>query len=407
MSGGSWLNHGTDSIGTTPGYMGPWEKLQLGWLDYKTVPVRHGHARSSSARPTCDEQRPAAQAARRPAARRAPSRPSYNTPHSGTAEWWSGFGDNLNSTLTRTVDLTGARRPASVSAWVQGDLEEDYDYLYGEVSTDGGATLDRRSATPIDGDASPGPRRPGTCRPTRARTSSSASASPPTVACSSEAFLDDIAVTVDGVTGHGRRRRGRRQRLDRRRGFTDHQRHHLAAGAGLLLRREPRLQRLRRRRCKTGPYNFGLGNTKPDWVERFPYQNGMLVWFANGEYADNNTVGPPRCAARCSRSTPARRRSCSPTAASLLGNRRQPFDATFGQEKTDAVTFHRNGVADHGAVAAGDPDVRRPDPNRYWTADNPWASTKVAGSGTSMTVAKTTDGGNELQVKVRFQLTST
>ncbi len=38
MSGGSWLNRGTDSIGTTPGYMGPWEKLSLGWLDYKTVP---------------------------------------------------------------------------------------------------------------------------------------------------------------------------------------------------------------------------------------------------------------------------------------------------------------------------------------------------------------------------------
>ena len=37
MSGGSWLNHGTDSIGTTPGYMGPWEKLQLGWLGYKQV----------------------------------------------------------------------------------------------------------------------------------------------------------------------------------------------------------------------------------------------------------------------------------------------------------------------------------------------------------------------------------
>src|SRR5665647_1249149 len=37
MSAGSWLNHGTDSIGTTPGYMGPWEKLQLGWLDYKQV----------------------------------------------------------------------------------------------------------------------------------------------------------------------------------------------------------------------------------------------------------------------------------------------------------------------------------------------------------------------------------
>jgi len=38
MSGGSWLNPGKDAIGTTLGYMGPWEKLQLGWLDYKVVP---------------------------------------------------------------------------------------------------------------------------------------------------------------------------------------------------------------------------------------------------------------------------------------------------------------------------------------------------------------------------------
>ena len=37
MSSGSWLNHGVDDIGTTPGYMGPWEKLQLGWLDYSVV----------------------------------------------------------------------------------------------------------------------------------------------------------------------------------------------------------------------------------------------------------------------------------------------------------------------------------------------------------------------------------
>ncbi len=43
MSGGSWLNRGTDSIGTTPGYMGPWEKLQLGWLDYKVGALRHRH----------------------------------------------------------------------------------------------------------------------------------------------------------------------------------------------------------------------------------------------------------------------------------------------------------------------------------------------------------------------------
>ncbi len=46
---------------------------------------------------------------------------------------------------------------------------------------------------------------------------------------------------------------------------------------------------------KTGPYNFGWANTRPDWVERFPYQNGMLVWFANGEFGDNNTSAHPGC----------------------------------------------------------------------------------------------------------------
>ena len=28
---------------------------------------------------------------------------------------------------------------------------------------------------------------------------------------------------------------------------------------------------------KTGPYNFGWANTRPDWVEHFPYQNGLLI----------------------------------------------------------------------------------------------------------------------------------
>ena len=37
MSSGSWLNHGGDDIGSTPEPFGPWEKLQLGWLDYAVV----------------------------------------------------------------------------------------------------------------------------------------------------------------------------------------------------------------------------------------------------------------------------------------------------------------------------------------------------------------------------------
>ena len=105
-------------------------------------------------------------------------------------------------------------------------------------------------------------------------------------------------------------------------------------------------------------------------------------------------------AARCCRSTPGPRRSLPRRV--LLGNRRQPFDATFGQEATDAVTFHRNGVATTVPSSAGIPTFDDSVVDRYWLGE-PENSTKVAGSGTSMTVAKTADGGNELQVKVRFR----
>ena len=38
----SWLNWGKEDIGSTPGYMGPHEKLLLGWLDY-TVADKSGN----------------------------------------------------------------------------------------------------------------------------------------------------------------------------------------------------------------------------------------------------------------------------------------------------------------------------------------------------------------------------
>jgi immune inhibitor A len=34
------------------------------------------------------------------------------------------------------------------------------------------------------------------------------------------------------------------------------------------------------RYLKTGPYNFGFLNTnRPDWVEHFPYMQGLLIWY--------------------------------------------------------------------------------------------------------------------------------
>ncbi|MBC8265151.1 MAG: immune inhibitor A [Anaerolineales bacterium] len=62
-------------------------------------------------------------------------------PHSGKYFWWSNRGDNSNMTLTRAFDLTGLSR-ATLKAWLWYDIEENWDYAYIEVSTDGGQTWD-------------------------------------------------------------------------------------------------------------------------------------------------------------------------------------------------------------------------------------------------------------------------
>ena len=136
---------------------------------------------------------------------------------------------------------------------------------------------------------------------------------------------------------------------------------------------------------KTGPYNFGFAD-RPDWVERFPYQDGLLVWYINNAYKDNNTRVHPGYG----QVLPVDARPAPVTFdnGKLLGNRRQPFDATFGKQRTDRVTFHNAGIPETVPSSKGITTFDDSDPERYWSADNPWSSTKVAGSGTKIKVLK-------------------
>jgi hypothetical protein len=64
-----------------------------------------------------------------------------NEAHSGSYQWWSNRGDESDTTLTRAFDLTGLEQ-ATLQVWLWYDIEENYDYAYVEVSTDGGQTWD-------------------------------------------------------------------------------------------------------------------------------------------------------------------------------------------------------------------------------------------------------------------------
>ena len=66
--------------------------------------------------------------------------------------WWSGNGDSIDTTLEREFDLSGVES-ATLDFWMWYEIEEDWDYAFVSVSTDGGemwATLDGEHTTRED-----------------------------------------------------------------------------------------------------------------------------------------------------------------------------------------------------------------------------------------------------------------
>ena len=77
-------------------------------------------------------------------------------PPSGTGFWWSNRGDNLDTALTRSFDLTHAQSsPITLDFSLWYDLEAGYDYGYAEVSTDGGKTWNPQPIQGASGDDNP------------------------------------------------------------------------------------------------------------------------------------------------------------------------------------------------------------------------------------------------------------
>ncbi len=189
MSSGSWLGTGKNEIGNLPGDMTAWDKLQLGWLNYDTAKagVNSWHKLGVAEYNTKHKQALVVQLPKKAVTT------EVVTPAEGSTQWWSGSGDDLRNTLTRSVDLTGrSSAELSLDGWYE--IESDYDFLYTEVSTDGGANWTALDGTvdgqPIPRDGSDKP--PCTARstatrswctrwtPTRARRSTCASATRPT-----------------------------------------------------------------------------------------------------------------------------------------------------------------------------------------------------------------------------------
>jgi M6 family metalloprotease-like protein len=149
-----------------------------------------------------------------------------------------------------------------------------------------------------------------------------------------------------------------------------------------------------------GPYNFGWTSSKPDWVEHFPYQNGLSINYWNTAVSNNNTRTHPGTG----RVLPvdAHPKALKFSDGFVARNRIQTYDATFGLEPTDALSLQREVANADGTVStyplnvasqAAVPVFDDTNPLAYWDAENPMGSVKVAGTGTTIRVVQSNRNG--------------
>lgn len=405
MSAGSWLGNGKDSIGDLPGDMTAWDKFQLGWLNYDKAKAatKSTHKLGVSEYNTKDKQALLVDLPKKKVTT------DIVAPAEGASQWWSNMGDDLKNTLTRSVDLTGKSSAAlSLKGW--WDIEAEYDFLYTEVSTDGGATWTALAGT-ADGvaipvDASNSPSLTGVSGAWKNLNYSLNAYAGKKVdlrfryqtdgGAGGKGFTGDaLSITADGATlftdgaengdngwtGKGFSRVGA--------GFTkEYAQYYLA---------ENRRYVSYDKTLKVGPYNFGFANTKPNWVEHYAYQDGLLIWQWDTSQKDNNTSQHPGAGLILPIDANAKPMKWSD--GTLLRNKIQPYDAAFSAYKTDAITLHKNGqelfLKPKPAQLVFDDHK-----GKYFYDENPTGSVKTTDTNTKIKIVKETYDGLVMTVEV-------
>ncbi|MEV5550997.1 immune inhibitor A domain-containing protein [Streptomyces sp. NPDC052309] len=404
MSSGSWLGTGRNEIGDLPGDMNAWDKLQLGWLNYDTAKagVDSWHKLGLAEYNTKHKQALVVQLPKKAVTT------EIVTPAQGQTQWWSGSGDNLKNTLTRSVDLTGKKSAAlTLDGWY--DIEANYDYLYAEVSTDGGANWTALDGTfdgqPIPRDGSDKPALTGTVESYgklaypldayagqkidlrfRYQTDGGVAqkgfaADAITVTADGAALFSDDAESADAAwTATGFSRVGASFTKDYAQYYIAENRQYVSYDKTL----------------KTGPYNFGFAS-RPDWVEHYPYQNGLLIWKWDTSQADNNTSQHPGTGLVLPVDS-------HPTAlkwsdGTLMRNRMQAYDSPFSLYRTDGMTLHKADAATRIPSSRGVP-VFNDHTSDYYDESNPTGGVEVTDTNTRIEITKEARDGSTIELEV-------
>ena len=406
-SSGSYGSTGNpaEGIGSKPIPMSAYEKIFLGWSNYAVVD--YGQQASLKLGPASTNTKQAQQLVAL-----LPDKSvdfPVGEPYSGSYFYFSGSGNDLDNTMTRSVTLPAG---ATLSAKVKYDIELDWDYAYLTVNGVPVATDRSTNTNPngqnfgegITGDSA------GAWVDLVADLSAFGGQTvtigfrywTDVAVANPGLFVDDIAIsgqvlddaeTDPGWTYSGFIRTSSTVTLSFFNAYFAEFRTYRGYDDGL----------------RTGPYNFGfLDNPNlQKWVEHFPYQDGLLVWYYDTSFEDNN-VGDSCLAGRCGGLfLPVDAHPdllLRPDNGQVWRPRIQSYDSTFGLETTDMICLHANSIEQcYGGLPA---NSRFDDGQSYWVAPNPaighlgWSSVPVPATGTTIRVVSVSAQGNFMQVHV-------
>ena len=430
MSSGANVGDGRgNGIGDAPVDLGAWEKFQLGWLGCDTCPggkfydvVDYKERKNLKLGPNDAANKRGLQAAFAllPDKRLDTVITAPKAGTGGSFFYWSTMGDEIETTMTKAYTVP-AGATLTADAWL--NTEEHFDFAFVEQSTNGGATWTpvltnlsqpasedqsgfNASGTGMDGVSA------GWVSLTATLPGSGASLirfrykTDPAVTGKGFA-VDNIAITGSPVDGAE----------DAASGWT-----FAGVPAGSAFKRttgteisfhlnayvmENRQYDEYDRSLRTA-YNFGFLNTKPDWVEHYPYQDGLLISYWDETFTDNSVGDHPGGGLVLPVDAhPSHEHWAN---GQYMRQRIQSYDSTFGLERTDRITLHLNSEP---TTIGSKPAVRLFDDMRsWWSGDDGhsaaahgrfqpgWTSVNVPQSGTTIKVMAESHGGRVLHVAV-------
>jgi immune inhibitor A len=400
MSSGSWMGDGTVDIGSKSSHMGAWEKFQLGWLNYE---VAYAGVKSEHKLGPMEFNTKQAQGLFVVLPKKGVVA-NIGAPYAGSYYYYSSAGDKLNNFMYKPFNLPAG---SELNAKVKYNIELDWDYAYLVYSTDNGVTwtgVDTNLSTStnpygqnygfgitgssggnwvdLHADLPAGNVLLGFRYWTDANTGGFGF------------MMDEIGITglpVDGAE------------TDAGWTYAPATGFHVTTGTETKFYNNYYVAEFRTYKgydstLKVGPYFFGYLAPKNNYVDHFPYQDGLLINYWDTSQTNNQTRNHPGKGLLLP--IDAHFTALYNVNGAVWRNRIQTYDSTFTLDATDALNnLHVGGVL---SPIPSLPAVRIFDDRiLYYDPANPQGSVMNPNTGTQIRIQSISALGSFMQVEVR------